>query len=278
MFANAVSQAQQYTVPIIISTLHYDGSLQSAMGTFVVVNDEGWILTAAHLFQAQLAFPAHGKEIADYEAGRAARRKVPGLRKNPKWLKDFSFWWGKDGMTATDVLVNLELDLAVARLTPFDPAWVTAYPVFKDPSAGILPGTSLCRLGFPFHEFTPTYEKGKGFQLPAGALPAPLFPIEGIMTRHIVAGQTTDGKHEIKFLETSSPGLRGQSGGPVLDQEGRVWGIQSRTSHLSLGFSPPVPDGRKDEVEHQFLNVGWAVHPDVIHGFLTENRIKFTVA
>jgi Trypsin-like peptidase domain len=193
-------------------------------------------------------------------------------------LEDLSFWWGKDGMTATDVVANFELDLAIARLAPFDPAWVTGYPVFKDPSAGILAGTSLCRLGFPFHEFTPTYEKGKGFRLPDAALPAPVFPLEGIMTRNIVAGQTRDGKHEIKFLETSSPGLRGQSGGPVFDQEGRVWGIQSRTVHLPLGFSPPVPDGRKKEVEHQFLNVGWAVHPDVVYSFLKENRIKFTVA
>jgi len=273
-----VAQAQQFTAPVVISTLHYDGSVQSAVGAYVIVNDGGWILTAAHVFEAELVFPTHQNEIAAYEAGKRAKRKVPGLRRNPKWLVEFSLFWGRVGVSVADVMANFEIDLAVARLHPFDPAWVTMYPTFKDPTDGILPGTSLCRLGFPFHEFKPTHKEGGGFELPAGALPAPLFPLEGIMTRHILGGPTKDGKHQIKFLETSSPGLRGQSGGPIFDREGRVWGIQSRTSHLALGFNPPVPGGAKDAVEHQFLNVGWAVHPEVVHAFLKDNGVGFDIA
>ena len=66
--------------------------------------------------------------------------------------------------------------------------------------------------------------------------------------------------------------------GLYFDQAGRVWGIQSRTTHLPLGFSPPVPGGAKNAVEHQFLNVGWAVHPEVVQAFLKENGVKFDVA
>jgi hypothetical protein len=39
---------------------------------------------------------------------------------------------------------------------------------------------------------------------------------------------------KVKFIETSTPGLRGQSGGPLFDAKGEIWGIQSRTNFLEL--------------------------------------------
>lgn len=38
------------------------------------------------------------------------------------------------------------------------------------------------------------------------------------------------------FIETSTPRLRGQSGGPIFDVNGAIWAIQSQTHHLKLGF------------------------------------------
>jgi hypothetical protein len=83
-------------------------------------------------------------------------------------------------------------------------------------------------------------------------------------------------------LETSSPGLKGQSGGPIVDTRGVVWGIQSKTANLSLGFDPTVPseDGKKQgsRKEHQFLNVGWAAHPETIVGLLKEKGVSHTLS
>ena len=56
MFAKAVGIASQFTRPVILSRLFYDKSVESGMGAFVVVNDEGWIITAAHVFQASAAY------------------------------------------------------------------------------------------------------------------------------------------------------------------------------------------------------------------------------
>lgn len=69
-------------------------------------------------------------------------------------------------------------------------------------------------------------------------------------------------------IETSSPGLRGQSGGPVYDREGRVWGIQSRTIHIPLGFDPTIIIDGVSTVEHQFLNLGIATHARTVLLFL----------
>lgn len=283
MFASAVGIAQQFTWPVVLSRRFYDKSVESGMAAFTVVNDEGWILTAAHVFQAALVYPTHQKEIAAYESvggkrGKGSKRKAKGPKRNSKWIVDHSYWWGRDRVTVRNIVAAFEIDLAIAQLTPFDPKWVGAYPRFRDPSSALLPGTSLCRLGFPFHEFTAKYEKGKGFMLPEGAIPAPFFPIEGIFTRNLIGPKTKDGKYEIKYIETSSPGLRGQSGGPIFDTDGVVWGIQSRTNHLALGFSPTVKKARRKVEEHQFLSVGLGVHPEVISAFLKDHGVTFDVA
>jgi hypothetical protein len=106
-----------------------------------------------------------------------------------------------------------------------------------------------------------------------------IFPIEGILTRLIERGPSAASYRKL-FVETSSPGLNGKSGGPVLDTSGVVWGVQSQTRHLSLGFNPEVPDeagGSTKHEEHQFLNVGRAAHPETIVGLLKENGVPHRI-
>ena len=109
------------------------------------------------------------------------------------------------------------VDLGVVKLEPFDPNWVKVYPVFKDWKKDFEPGRSLCKLGFPFHQFTPTWDPtNKGFILPPGALPLPRFPIEGIFTRtsQIVIEGPDQPPFPVKYVETSSPGFLGQAAVP----------------------------------------------------------------
>ena len=96
------------------------------------------------------------------------------------------------------------------------------------------------------------------------------------MTRFIEAGTSSAGI-QAHLLETSSPGLRGQSGGPIFDTDGRVWALQSRTTHLPLGFSPEVEVNGKEVTEHQFLNVGWGVHSETIIDFANLHGVAVTV-
>ncbi len=161
----------------------------------------------------------------------------------------------------------------MARLGQVEPGWVKEYPKFKDPSEELAPGTSLCRLGYPFSQLETSFdEEAAAFRFdPEGRLA--IFPIEGILTREIHALE--DGKRVPLFIETSSPGLMGQSGGPIIDTSGVVWGIQSRTLHLSLRFNPPVPGDESGKKEHQFLNVGVGTHPARIIELLDQQGIKY---
>ncbi len=289
MFAEAYKLVNSFVRPVIISRRLFDGTVKCGCGAYVVVNEEGWIITVAHLWETASEFVQHTKERAEYDArvkaikeqkidAKQKTKKLHRLVANPKWITNHSFWWSLDGVQLKDVKVLAEGDLAVGRLEPFDPKACTAYPVLKDPS-NLSPGTSLCKIGYPFHDIQATFdEAGGGFVLAQGVLPLPRFPMEGIFTRNVLAGKSRDGKYEVKFLETSTPGLMGQSGGPIFDVNGTVWGIQSRTAHLALGFSPKVKKNGREVEENQFLNVGLGVHPELIVAFMRENGIKFAVS
>jgi len=290
MFADAYEKASVFTHPLVVSVRYFDGTVNCSLGAFVILNTEGWAITAAHQLEAVPAHKQHSDEIAKYEQqitaiqqdqglnAKQKRKKIQRLKSNPKWITCYSPWWGRDDLKFKELRVFPEADLAAARLEPFDPQSIPTYPILKNPT-NLRCGTSLCRLGFPFHDISATFDEvSKSFRLSPGALPAPRFPIEGIYTRNILAEKSKNGKYEIKFLETSSPGLRGQSGGPIFDVNGIVWAIQSRTNHFPLGFSPKVIRQRREVEEHQFLNVGLGVHPELLVAFLKDNDIKFELS
>ena len=279
MFAAAVKVVSQFTRPVVVSIAKTDGTLTSSMGAFVVVNRDGWILTAKHMVDLDAKLSARKSSYHSYQAEVAAIQADKGLLSTQKRKKiaklgratddsiiDYGYWWGHDGWTLAEAHLVPDADLALCRLDGFDGALVSAYPTFKDPAQGIDPGTSICRLGFPFQGVKQQFDNGV-FQIDPSTLV--FFPNEGIFTRIVVVSNAAS------MIETSSPGLRGQSGGPLFDRHGTVWGIQSLTGHLALGFSPPVPGGKSGEVEHQFLNVGRGADPATIVRLLEEKAVTF---
>jgi hypothetical protein len=290
MFSKACGIASNFTGVAIISTRLFDKTVNCGCGAYIVINDEGWILTVAHLWNSRFAYQKHSTELSVYKkeiisiqqdpnlSEVVKRHKIKGIKNNPKWITNHSFWWGFDGVKVIDVKPLPEGDLVIGRLDPFDPNMVKNYPVFKDPSKLAI-GTSLCKLGYPFHKINATYNEATAmFTLAPGSLPLPRFPNDGIYTRNIIGGRSKDKKYGIKFLETSSPGLKGQSGGPIFDKKGTVWAVQSRTSSLLLGFNPKVLKNGKEIEENQFLNTGWGVHPELIVAFLKDNGINFKLS
>lgn len=290
MFAGAYKLASCFTQPVVISNRLFDNTVECGCGAFIVINDDGWIITVAHLLDSLSAFQKNAKEINNYNKeiqdiqqnqrlnDKMKHKKIKRLKPNSKWIKNNSFWWGRDGVELKDIKLLPEGDLIIGRLDPFDPRSVESYPVFKNPTYLSI-GTSLCKLGYPFYEINATFdEANNAFRLAPDTLPLPRFPIEGIYTRNIMTGKSKDGRYDIKFLETSSPGLRGQSGGPIFDTKGTIWAMQSRTMHYPLGFSPKIQKNGREVEENQFLNVGWGTHSELIVAFLKDNNIKFDIS
>lgn len=290
MFREALGRARQFTLPVVLCRKAVNGQCSSSIGACVVVNPEGWIVTCFHIVDAIRKLEIEANQTHALIAARKAVETDSSLSEEekkdklllmptvrPEVTEVFSVWYGCQGpVTVTNWSLVEAVDLAVGRLENFDSSWIAEYPKFKDPSRNLAPGTYLCKLGFPFHQIIPIWDAAKReFQLPQGALPMPFFPMEGMFTRDYAISPGPPSPFPLKMIETSSPGLRGQSGGPTLDSEGAVWAIQSQTAHLELGFSPPVRGGG---VEHQFLNVGLGSHVESILGLLSQIGVKYELS
>lgn len=292
MFRAALEKAGKFTLPVVMSRRTVSGHCSSSIGAAVVLNKDGWLVTAGHILRQWHTATTDVERIKKLQDQRAAVENDASLGRKEKAArlanlvigKDetdrCSVWWGRDGVVLRDFkYIKLDLprfgdavDIGVGRLDPFDPKMVQGeYPVFKNPKKAFEPGASLCKLGFPLNEVTPTWnEAQQGFVLPPGTTPLPRFPIEGIFTRtaEIVIEGGPDLGFPIRYVETSSPGLRGQSGGPTVDVEGRVWAIQAKTTHQELGFSG----------QNSFLNLGLGVHPDTMFGFFDKAKVAYQVS
>lgn len=290
MFVNALKQAAQYTFPVTISAITHADAVNTGCGAYLLINRDGWILTAAHLFESNNVAQSHQQAFAVYQNQRQAIEQdmsIPIARKNKlirklafdrNWIKTYSYWWAQDGASFVDAKLNHLADLAVARLANFKLNPNQQFPKFGDPSKRLDQGHPLCKLGFPFHEIKSTFDPVKNaFVFEPGSLPIPRFPLDGILTRYAHM-QDPNTKAEALFIEMSTPGLRGQSGGPVFDTDGVVWGIQSQTRHLPLGFQPTVETGGKKTLEHQFLNVGLAAYVSEIISLFNAAGVKYDAA
>ncbi|MFC3810770.1 S1 family peptidase [Lacihabitans lacunae] len=278
MFSEAFKLASKYTFPVLVSSRFFDGTVESGIGSFIIINEEGWILTAAHIIGGLNTHNQHLKEIQEYQNQNQHFTRTSKVVANPKWMTHHSLWFGADHHQIRQFHVLPENDLAIGKIENYDPSFVKDYPVFINPD-DIHPGTSLCKLGYPFYDVKATYNLIQNrFVFDPSIFPIPTFPMDGIMTRNVITGHSQDNEYTYKWLETSTPGLRGQSGGPTFDKQGRVWAIQSQTRHLPLGFSPSVKKGNQVVEENQFLNVGWGVHIETIVKFLNKNNVKFKSA
>ena len=290
MFSTAVPIAAGFTRPMVISSRTAQGECGATVGACVVLNREGWILTAAHLLEivrqhqeSARRHEGYGGNVVEFHRDTAAdkRFRKRGVRTfhrpSESSVRNHSVWWDTDGVRLVEARLVPATDLALGRLEPFDPASVPRFPVLKDPAQGYAPGRSLCKLGYPLHRIEPVYdEDANTFTLPPGSVPLPMLPLEGMFTRVVNTRVPGSGEGDPSpFIETSTPSLLGQMGGPVFDAEAVVWGIQSHTLHHALGFRPPVPGGRQGQVEHQFLNTGLAVHAGVIRGVLEAEGVEY---
>jgi hypothetical protein len=287
MFRAGCALASKFTFPVIICQRTISGKCAAGIGAYVLVNKEGWIATAGHVLkqfvegiQSVERCRNHGSteaairaDVTIDEKERRKRLRALGYPK-PDDVSQCAIHWSGSPTTITVSNVSIldGVDLGIGKLEGFVPASGQIYPVFKDPSRDFDPGASLCKLGYPFHSISPTFDQvQQRFELPTDALPVPQFPIEGIFTRiaKVVVPNAPDPGFPLLWVETSSPGLRGQSGGPTFDTKGTVWAIQCQTSHYDLGFNSKTP---------QFYNVGLGVHTETLFNVFDRNAVKYEMS
>lgn len=291
MFADAIEAAGRFTRPIHFLTRSWDNpAITPGSATLFFVNEHGTAVTCRHV--AELLVNADNIN-RNYQQFRNESVRIPqgngyevsfqALRTRYNYQSGSIFQVKSTFLDCVDTIsgfithLHPVYDLAIIQLQGFRQIRYDQVARFPGQSKAIRQGDMLCRLGFPFPEFTNFRYVQSNDDMEwtsAGIIASPRFPIEGMVTRFI--GDTRG----IHGIELSTPGLRGQSGGPLFDANGTVFGMQSSTKHLHLGFDmlnqQVLINNLPSQVSsHPFLHLGQCVHAAVIMSFLDKHRVQY---
>ena len=294
MFESAIDNVLQFTRPLHTISRTYGGLILPGSSTFFFVNDNGIAITCKHVLDL---IPAADNINQTYLQFKAERERIPkdgkykrnlqGLEIKYKYNADSTIQLKNNFLNCFDTIKEITchahptLDLAIMEFKGFNKIYYTSHARFIKDNNKIKQGKSLCRIGFPFPEFNNFKHNPDTDDIEwtnTGNPNSPSFPIDGIVTRFVGSNQ-----NEITGIEMSTPGLKGQSGGPLFDTAGNIYGMQFATNHLHLGFDMKdieiINNGKKSKVSnYPFLHVGICVHADKIKEFLNQHNINFSLA
>lgn len=215
MFSKIIAEAREYTRPVVTLFKCTDGKVESSVGTFIHVDDLGHILSANHIFTVGSEDP----------------------------IDVFGVIFDRQYSSAEIIAEDVPNDLILLRIKGYIPGSIKMFPKFlRKSQAELSPGTPLVRLGFPLghpysHVAVGWNDLTKGFQWDAEKTKLSDFHNEGTVMGYV------DRECGVRLLETTSPALMGQSGGPLLTAQGALVGLQSRNTVLELPASPSLETG-----------------------------------
>lgn len=290
MYVDAIEKVAAFTRSIHSISRNYGSShIIPGAATIFFVNAEGWAITCAHVARLLPAADEMGKKYHDFKrelaASRGEKRILEVLEKKYGYsnrtsieLRNRFFNCIKGGSLSLDVTFHEKYDIALLKFSNYDELLVESFPIFRRDTSDLKQGKSLCRLGFPFPEFRNFIYNSDTDSLEwtnTGRQDTPRFPIDGMVTRHL-----RDDTGTIVGFEMSTPGIRGQSGGPAFDVDGKIWGMQSQTGHLDLDFDVDqevIRNGMPKRVsDSAFLHVGKCIHVDLLKDFMRSKGVQFT--
>lgn len=291
MFKEAIEKAANFTRAVHSITRTYAGrQIIPGAATLFFVNEEGYAVTCKHVAELLAASDNLNLKYAHFKKERDNLARDNNFKKHLKGLElkykfnpesvvqvKNTFLNCVDSMSDFTWRLHPDYDLAILKFNGFKKLMCQNFAVFKKDSTQIFQGEFLCRLGFPFPEFTNFKYNETTDDIEwtnTGINSSPRFPIEGMVTRFLADNKNLYG------IELSTPGLKGQSGGPLFNKDGVVCGMQFSTKHLHLGFDIiekeiTVNNKQKTVSDYSFIHLGQCIHSDVIKAFLKTMNVKY---
>ena len=291
MFENSIETVGTYTRPVNTILRTYSGKkIIPGSSTLFFVNNEGYAVTCKHVIDLLASSEKINQTYAEFKKERDDITKDGKFKMNLKGLElkykystetivqiKNTFVDCVDAMSGFTWHVHPKYDLAILKFNDYKTLRYKGYATFLKGTSNIKQGKFLCRLGFPFPEFTNFRYNEITDDIEwttEGNQSSPRFPIEGMVTRFLVE------ENQLYGIELSTPGLKGQSGGPLFNEKGIVYGMQFSTKHLHLGFDLVdkeilIDNTTKKISDYSFIHLGQCVHADIIKQFLTEKNIAF---
>lgn len=291
MFVKSIERVAEFTRPIHTIMRTYKGKkVIPGAGTLFFVNEDGYAVTCKHIVELLISSDRLASQYQSFKNERNAlprdgkyNRNLKGLELKYKLTADKHIQIKNRFIDCVDTLsgftfhVHPEHDLAILKFNGFNKIRYQGHAVFKKDCSEIKQGQFLCRLGFPFPEFNNFIYNEATDDIDwtnTGAGSSPRFPTEGMVTRFMVKDNRLYG------IEMSTPGLRGQSGGPLFDKDGLVCGMQFATRHLHLGFDMVdkeiLHNNKIQKIsDYPFIHLGQCIHGNIIKDFLKLHQVKY---
>lgn len=265
MFAGAVKEVSSYVRPIFTIARNY-GSEEVLRGAAPIffVNDEGWAVTSKQLARAVVDAGKFEQKYSEFRRKRSkilegggSASQLAALEESNRYREGelcqlkVNFIDCIDRMDRIDCKLHPQYDVALIHFSGYEKLGYTGHAVFALTDEALKPGKFLCRIGYPFPEFTNyKYDAERDDIVWAtGKSQTPRFPVEGMVTRMIAGSENL-----IIGVEMSTAGFRGLAGGPLFDEQGLIYGMH-------CGKSP--------------LNLGQCLHMDVIKAFLIKEGVRY---
>lgn len=289
MFSDAFNNIQQITHPVLYCNQFFNGDMGEGIGTFFIINEKGWFLTAGHVLADYLRAQKNSEETKqlreqldrisnDKDLGAGARKKRIDKLISSTNMIDITMYLWFDGISnkqleVTDLAINTDLDIAVGKIASFNPDVCHYYPKIVNPEKMEI-CTQLCHYGFTTNRRNWQFDKTeRKFKLIDGHLSVTKFLNSGVYSGDHVIDDKQRGYRNHRIM-LSSPAFPGQSGGPVFNSDGNICGVLIRVDSLYLGHEAKTMDKDRNSIP-QFYNYSLAIHPETIIGFLDENGIGY---
>jgi len=292
MFESAIEKVLQFTRPLHTISRTYGGLILPGSATLFFVNENGVAITCKHVASQLINSEKINADFLQFRGEKNKlvndqkfKRNLQGLELKYKYQNESTIQVKNNFLNCFDKIEQVTYhlhptaDVAIIEFKGFSNLLYNGYATFIKDDHPVKQGKYLCRTGFPFPEFNNFRHNPETDDIEwtnTGIANSPSFPIDGIVTRFIAEPGTTG----IMGIEMSTPGLKGQSGGPLFDTDGIVYGMQFATNHLHLGFDlkdrEVIAEGKKNKISnYPFLHVGQCIHANVIKTFLREKNIPF---
>lgn len=291
MFQNAIELVGGYTRPFVYISRDYGETLvMPSTSTMFFVNGEGCAITTRAV--ADLILMSQNVNVK-YNHFKAKAKALPQDATRAEQLKALEKEFGyTKGVTVNvkcffkgcvspikeiNCRIHAKHNLALIRFNGIENIHYKGYAVFAEDAGKLRTGKSLCRLGFPYPEEVGAIYNSLTDDIQWGdvnAIRTPQFPIDGMVTRHVVR----DGK--VSGIELSTPATYGHNGSPLFDSEGTVYGMQLESRRFSLGCSfdeKGIPTRKRNAADPNpaFYYLGHCLSAEVIKDFLDENKVKY---
>ena len=206
MFVDAIERIDLFTRPMhSIVRLYGHGEVVPGSATLFFVNDEGCAITCKHvaelivnadaIYQNYRRFQSEKGSLARDKNGANQIRQLEekyNLRAESMIRIRNSFHNCFDQFSEITIDMHPTYDLALLHFKNYNRKLYPAHAIFARDSSFIKPGRSLCRLGYPFPEFTNfrynaqtddiEWTEAEGFPL-AGTYVGPQAVLEGVFMR-----------------------------------------------------------------------------------------------